>query len=262
MIRARTVALLALPIAASLAVSACNRDRNRPDATPASDPVEAAVVSNAPLSFEQATPYAKVTLALPEAVKGQPAWHDALYREEVGKLRVYLDGAQSVGSEEGGEDAPIYEQTVILSVAGETPKLMSLTREVREFTGSQTNTLFDGLFWDKALKRTLTFSQLFKTGADLSVIDQALCSALNAERSRRGQSGTLKLGQSQGCPRALEAAPTLSVSTGADQANGLIFRITAAQVGETVGRDPYVLTVPASVFRSQLSGAYSGEFSR
>lgn len=252
--------IFVVPVLASLALAACNRDRDRAPAAPAPDPVEAPVISNLPVSFEQATPFAKVGLTLPETIKSQPAWHQALYGQEVAKLRVYLDGAQSAGTEEGGEDAPVYEQTVAITAAGETGKLMSLSRRVQDFTGSQTNTLYDGLLWDKALKRSLTFGQLFRSGADLTVIDQALCSALNSERSNRGKRGTLKLGQAQGCPRALEAAPTLSVPAGAGQANGLTFRITAAQVGEAVSDEPYVLTLPVSVFRSQIAPAYASEF--
>lgn len=260
MTRTRLALLLALPLLTGPALSACNRDRERTDPSPAPAPVEAQASSNAPLTFDQTTPFAKVRLSLPEDVKSQPQWHDALYREEVAKLRVYLDGAQSAGTEEGGEDAPVFEQTVTVTAAGETGKLMSLLRQARDFTGSQTNTLFDALLWDKALKRGLAFNQLFQPNADLSIIDQALCSALNAERARRGRRGTLKLGSNPGCPRAIDAAATLAVPAGAGQANGLTLHITAAQVGEAVDAEPYELTLPASVFRNLLATAYASEF--
>lgn len=260
MIRTRLAVCLAVPLLAAVSLNACNRNRDQPGVAPAPDPVEGQTLSNAPLAFEQATPFAKVHLTLPETVKSQPQWHDTLYRDEVAKLRVYLDGAQSAGTEEGGEDAPVFEQTVILTTAGETGKLMSLLRQARDFTGSQTNTLFDGLVWDKALKRSLTFNQLFRPNADLSVIDQALCSALNAERTGRGRRGVLKLDGTPGCPRAIDAAATLAVPAGAGQANGLTFHVTAAQVGEAVDADSYEVTLPASVFRSLLAPAYASEF--
>lgn len=262
MIRTRLLVFVAVPLVAGLSLTACNRDRRGNEAQPVADPVEASATSDVPLTFQQATPYAKVDLTLPDSLKSQPVWHDLLYREEVGKLRIYLDGAEGAGSEEGGEDAPVYEQTVTISAAGETGKLLSLSREAREFTGSQTNTLFDGLLWDKAMKRGITFTQLFKDNADLSVIDQALCSALNADRDRRGHSGTLKLGVARGCPSAREAAPTLSVPAGAGQTTGLTFRVTASQVGEPVDAPAYELTVPVTIFRGLIAPAYASEFSR
>ena len=156
---------------ATLALSACNRDRDKaaPDA-PAPAPGAAATPADAgaPLGYESKSPYASVTLTLPPALKAQPDLHAALYAAAVRDLRQFVEGAQADRTEAGTEPgmAP-YEKTIEMQAAAETGKLLSLKRVDYDYTGgAHGNSLFAGVLWDKALKRQITVADLFRKGAD------------------------------------------------------------------------------------------------
>lgn len=255
--------LIAAAVAATLA--ACNRERE-PDAAPAAPGAAATVTpadAAAPLKFETKTPWAEVSLALPEGLKPQPDLHARLYSEEVRKLRQFIEGAQGDRTEAGfDESMPPYAKTVEYSVAGETGKLLSLKRVDYDYSGgAHPNTLSTGVLWDKALKREIGLADLFRKGVDLTVMDQALCSAINAaKRARVPDSATLTLGGGEwSCPRVATTPFVLTPGSVSGKAAGLTFLIGPYQVGP-YAEGAYEVVVPATVFRSMLATAYAGEF--
>ena len=255
--------LIAAALAATLA--ACTREREPEPA--AADPGSAAVVTPAdaaaPLKFETKTPYAEVSLVLPEGLKPQTDLHARLYSEEVRKLRQFVEGAQGERTEAGFETAmPPYAKQIAYSVAGETGKLLSLKRTDYDWSGgAHPNTLTTGLLWDKALKREIGFRDLFRKGVDLTVLDQALCSAINtAKRTRAPDSASVTLGGSEwSCPRVATTPFVLTPGSVPGKAAGLTFLIGPYQVGP-YAEGPYELAIPASAFRSLLAVAYADEF--
>ena len=258
----------ALLIVAALGatLSACNRDEEKA-AAPAA-PGRPAVVTTAdaaaPMAFESKTPYANVRLTLPEAVKGQTDLHAALYAEEVRKLRQFVEGSQAARTEEGGDGGlPPFEKTITLTGAAETGKLLSLKRVDFDFSGqAHPNTLTSGILWDKALKRRIGLSDLLRKGADLTVLDQALCSAINAaKRARVPDSASLTLGggKNGSCPRAASTEFVLTPGDQPGKAAGLTFLIGPYQVGPYV-EGAYEIAIPAAGFRSLLAVAYADEF--
>jgi len=255
--------LIAAALAATLA--ACNRERVAEPT--AADPGSAAVVTPAdaaaPLKFETKTPYAEVSLVLPEGLKPQTDLHARLYSEEVRKLRQFVEGAQGERTEAGFETAmPPYAKQIAYSVAGETGKLLSLKRTDYDWSGgAHPNTLTTGLLWDKALKREIGFRDLFRKGVDLTVLDQALCSAINtAKRTRAPDSASVTLGGSEwSCPRVATTPFVLTPGSVPGKAAGLTFLIGPYQVGP-YAEGPYELAIPASAFRSLLAVAYADEF--
>lgn len=257
--------LIAAAVAASLA--ACNRDRDdakAPAAPAAPGAVETPAEAAAPMAFESKTPWANVSLKLPQGIRGQTDLHARLYAEEVRKLRQFIEGAQGDRTEAGGDaDQPPYENTVELTVAGETGKLFSLERVAFDFTGgANPNTLTSGILWDKALKRQIGFNDLFRRGADLTVLDQALCSAINgAKRARVPDSASITLGGGKewSCPRAAVTEFVLTPGTTPGKAAGLTFLIGPYQVGPRV-EGAYEIAIPATLFRSLLTTAYADEF--
>ena len=259
-----TLLLLTAALAATLA--GCNRDREPapaegpvPGSTAAVTPADAA----APMAFESQTPYADVRLTLPDAIKPQPDLHARLYAEEVQKLRQYTEGAQGELTEAGADaDRPKYEKTVTITTAAETGKLLSLKRVDFDYSGgANPNTLTSGLLWDKALKRRVTMAQLFRPGADLTALDQALCSAINAAKRARVPGGaSITLGGSGfACPRAADTAFVLTPGTVPGKAGGLTFLIGPYQVGPRA-EGAYEIAVPHSAFRGLLAVAYADEF--
>lgn len=257
--------LTLLSAAVALSLAACNRDKTEAEAPPAPPPADGAVIpadAAAPLGFEQKTEFAAVRLTLPAAIKPQPDFHARLYAEEVRKLRQFVEGAQSDRTEAGSEGLPAYEKTVTFDAAQETGKLLSLRRVDFDFSGgAHPNTVTTGLLWDKALKRELTPADLFRKGVDLSVLDQALCSAINAaKRARVPDSAAITLGGKDfACPLALDTPFVLTAGTQPGKAGGLTFLIGPYQVGPYV-EGGYEIAVPLAVFRSLLAPAYADEF--
>lgn len=256
--------LITAAVAASLA--ACNRDRDdarAPAAPPAVGAAETPAEAAAPMAFESKTPWANVSLKLPEGIRGQTDLHARLYADEVRKLRQFVEGAQGDRTEAGNDAAqPPYENTVELTVAGETSKLFSLKRVAFDFSGgAHPNTLTSGILWDKALKRQIGFTDLFRRGADLTVLDQALCSAINsAKRARVPDSASVVLGgKDWSCPRAAVTEFVLTPGTTPGKAAGLTFLIGPYQVGPRV-EGAYEIAIPATTFRSLLAVAYADDF--
>jgi hypothetical protein len=259
------VRLLLTTAALAVALAGCNRPRDEAEgpapapAAAAETPAEAA----APMGFENKTPWATVKLTLPVALKEQPDLHARLYAEEVRKLRQFAEGAQADRTEAGSDPTmPPYEKTIDITLAGESGKLFSLKRTDFDWSGgAHPNTLSSGVLWDKATKRTIGAADLFRKGADLSVLDQALCSAINtAKRARVPDSAVITLGgKDLACPHAFDTAFVLTPGTAPGKAGGLTFLIGPYQVGPYV-EGAYEIAVPAAVFRSLLATAYADEF--
>lgn len=246
-------------------LSACHKPKDEPAAPAApgaeapSTPADAA----APMAYEAKTPYANVKLTLPEAIRPQTDLHARLYAEEVRKLHQFSEGAQADRSEAGDDPTlPTYEETVTLSLAGETGKLFSLKRVAFDYTGgAHPNTISTGVLWDKALKRLVTPAELFRKRADLAPLDQILCSALNtAKRARVPDGPVVDLGgKTFSCPRAIDTPFVLAPAVGGGKAAGLIFLVGPYQVGP-YAEGPYEIAIPAAAFRSLLASAYVDEF--
>src|SRR5690606_13536872 len=203
------------------------------------------------------------SLTLPEALKAHPDLHARLYAEEVRKLRQFAEGAQGDLTEAGAAtDRPKYENAVTLTAAAETAKLFSLKRVSFDYSGgAHPNPLTRGILWDKALKRQIGLGDLFRKGADLSPVDAALCSALNAAKRERVPDGVSITFDSKpfACPRAATTAFVLAPGDEPGKAAGLTFLIGPFQAGPYV-EGGYAVPIPATVFRSLLTTAYAGEF--
>jgi hypothetical protein len=257
--------LLLTTAALAFALAGCNRPKEEA-AAPAPAPataVETPAEAAAPMAFEDKTPWAKVKLALPAALKGQPDLHARLFAEEVRKLRQFAEGAQADRTEAGSDPRQIaYENSVDVTLAGESGKLLSLKRTSFEYSGgAHPNTLTSGILWDKAMKRRIGAADLFRKGADLTVLDQALCSAINtAKRARVPDGPGVTLGGKDGaCPRAFDTAFVLTPGTVPGKAGGLTFLIGPYQVGP-YAEGPYEIAIPAAMFRSLLATASVDEY--
>lgn len=259
-------ARLILAAAALSVLAGCQRreeaqPRPAPDAPPQATvtPAEAA----APLAYDSKTQYAEVKLVMPDALKAQPDLHTRLYAADVRDLRQFSEGAQADLSEFGGGDLPSYSRTVTWTSGAETGKLFSLEREATEYTGgAHGNLAYSAVLWDKALKREVQPAQLFRQGADLSVLDRALCQAVNAARKTKDAQATpigLDSSQTFSCPRAAQTPFVLAPSTTPGRAGGLTFLIAPYQVGPW-SEGAYEVAVPQSAFRALLAPAYADEF--
>lgn len=259
-----TARLLIVAAALTATLAACNRDRPESKAGQKAAEAPAVRASATPLAYDSKTPWAEVELALPAVVKAQPQLHAALYDEKIRVLRQFAEGAQSERTEDGApQDMPPYAKDIRFTPALETGGLLSLKSVDYEFAGgAHPNTVTDGVLWDKLQKRRLTFADLFAKGADLRLLDQALCSALNtAKRARVPDSASVTLGGAGmfTCPAAADTPFVLAPGTMPGKAGGLTFLIGPYQVGPYV-EGAYEIALPVTAFRSLLSPAYAGEF--
>lgn len=260
------VRFLLVASAALLTLSACNRDRDRNAAAdPAAPAGQGAAVTPAeaaaPMSFADKTPFAAISLKLPEAIRAQPDLHAKVYADEVARLREFAEGAQADNTEAGAPGVA-YEQAVELTRVHETGKLLSLKRTASEYTGGAHGmTVSTGVLWDKALKRQVGWADLFTKGADYAGLDRALCAAINAaKRERDPAAEPVALGgKDWACPRAVATPFVLAPSTVGGKAGGLVFLIGPYQVGP-YAEGSYEVTVPLSAFQSLLAPAYADEF--
>ena len=264
----RARAALVLTTAVLVTLTACDRRQREAPAEPEA-PAEQAEVTPAdgaaPMTYESENRFAQVNLTLPEAVRAQPDLHARLYAEAVRELRTFSEGAQADRTEyEGDMDLPPYSKHIDYVAAGETGKLVSLQRNSSEYTGgAHPNPAYGAVIWDKALKRFVQPAQLFRRGADLTALDNALCEAVNVARlGRNPDAEPIGLETGQGgwsCPRAGSTPFVLAASSTPGRAGGLIFLIGPYQVGP-YAEGGYEIAVPQSAFRSLLAPAYADEF--
>lgn len=262
-------ALKALIAATALSalVAACDRNGDKAvDAQPvAGDPAAVTPAdSPAPLVWEEKTPHAEVKLTLPAAVKAHADLHARLYADGVKELRGFAEGAQADRTEFGdGDQMPAYVKNLEWTLGGETGKLFSLKGQIYDYSGgAHPNAQFTSSLWDKALKRPVTAQTLFRKGANLAPLDQALCAAINTAKKARDASATpVSLGATNGqaCPRAADTPFVLAGGTAAGKAGGLTFLIAPYLVGP-YAEGSYEVAVPQSAFSTLLAPAYADEF--
>ena len=262
---ARPLRFLLLTAAVAASLAACNRDRDEAKAPATSSNADALVTpadAAAPPGYEAKTQYADISLTLPDELKAHPDLHARLYAEEVRKLRQFAEGAQSDRTEGGADpDQPRFSNIVTLTAAAETGKLLSFKRTSFETGGVHPNTLTSGILWDKALKRQIGLADLFRKGADLTALDQALCSALNTAKRARVPDGASITFDSKpfACPRVSTTPFVLAPGAAPGKAAGLTFLIGPYQAG-SYAEGAYEITVPSTVFRSLLTVGYADEF--
>ena len=105
------------------------------------------------------------------------------------------------------------------------------------------------------------FADLFRPGADLSVLDKALCTAANAAKQARSpgsETATLD-GKMWTCPKAVSTPFVLAPSTTPGKAGGVVFLIGAYQIGP-YSDGPYWIALPQSALRALLNPAYADQF--
>lgn len=257
-------------LAALTLVAACQRNRTdetaTADAPPAQPHTQAAVTpadQAAPLTYSRDTAYADVELTLPEAISAYPDLHATLYHEEVQGLRQFLEGAQSDHTEFAGESMQPYSREITYEVAGQSPRLLSLRETSFEYTGgAHPNTGYGAVLWDKTGDRRIQSAALFRRGADMAVLDRALCDAVNQARSAlMDEPSTLTLESTDAfaCPRVAQTPFVLAPSTTNGRVGGLEFLIGPYQVGP-YAEGSYQIVVPQSAFRSLIDPAYAAEF--
>jgi hypothetical protein len=104
-----------------------------------------------------------------------------------------------------------WESSTKITTSGQSPRLLSLSREDWEFTGgAHGNGGTTGLLWDRRLNKEVKFAGLFSSPSSYtSVLRPPYCRALDQERiKRRGGDGKLNdgIGEFDSCPKLSDLA--------------------------------------------------------
>nr|WP_314433250.1 DUF3298 domain-containing protein [uncultured Brevundimonas sp.] len=255
---------LLVAAAVTVTLAACQRRDEKPAAPPATpDKAPATAAANTtPTAYDSKNQYAKVKLALPAGVTDKPELQGPLYADAVRELNQFSEGAQADLSEAGAGPNP-YEKSITYSQGGESAKLFSLARTNFEYTGgAHPNQTYASVIWDKGLKKRIGVNDLFRPGADLSILDKALCDAANAAKQARSPGSERVSVGGKGmwsCPKASATPFVLTPGSTPGKIGGITFLFDSYQIGPHSDGD-YWLAVPQAAFRSLLAPAYADEF--
>jgi hypothetical protein len=261
----RKTLLWGAAVLALTAAAACQR-KEAAQPNPASKTALSQAASSEappPLTFQQKSQQANVALTLPAELQHEPELHRRLYAAEIKDLRSFAENAKGEFAEMGdaGAGALPSEKREDWSVAAQTSKLLSLRSLTYEFEtgGAHPNLVYGAILWDKALKKPVTLASLFRSGADLTPVQTALCDGIRAESKTRF--GAVRTADDSGpaCPRLEDTPVQLVPSTTPGKAAGLTFLISPGSLG-SMAEGPYEVTVPLSAFAKLLAPAYADEF--
>lgn len=271
MIRPLAASALILPLAAC-SPAAAPSPPSAPEpavARQAEEPLET------PPTWSRTNADAEVELTIPDAVKAFPDLYRKLHDEGVARLGDFARNAATGRAEltDPGEPAPApWGMMIGYSDPVETDRLFSLQGGAWDYTGgAHGNPSNLSIFWDKAGRRVLPQTVLFRPGADLSVLDRALCDATNAAKRERSSGepnqqpyAPVMLDPPEGselwsCPKAIQVPFALAPGDVSGKAGGLIFLLSPYVVGP-YAEGGYDVIVPLSAFRDLLSPEWSDQF--
>jgi len=139
-------------------------------------------------SYASKTKYAQIDFTWSTEAAAVPA----LVRRFQAELRKAQVKTPQCGKEESairiktGGEAIACATTVKIATMGQSPRLLSLSRENWAFTGgAHGNGATTGLLWDRAQGREISFASLFLSTNSLSQLRGPYCRALDAERNKR-----------------------------------------------------------------------------
>lgn len=126
----------------------------------------------------------------PAEVSAIPALLASIRDPAVKNKRELLKTAASDKAERGKQGYPFnaYDSSVEIATVGSTPRLLSLTEDVSEFTGgAHPNHGTSAILWDRRLNKEIAFYSLFSSGAAsfTTLLHKTYCTALDKERAKR-----------------------------------------------------------------------------
>ena len=258
-----------LPLAALVSVAAlcaplaaCDRKPAQPPQVPAAAtaPVAAAPAPAArPLAFDQTDPAAKVALRLPAEIAAFPALHTMLYDREVESLRAFAAKAETDRKASTGQFPwrPYNRQGQWFLAADAAPLVNLRALWFEDTGGAHPNHGGASLLWDNVANREIQPQGLFRDGADMAVLDKAICDAVAQAKTHR--EGAVPLSDMFACPKWSQTVLVLAPSTTPGKAGGLTAIIDPYVVGPYSEGD-YEVTVPVSAFQGLLAPAYADAF--
>lgn len=181
--------------AAIALAAACN---SSPVETDADNAEVAAVQANQvmvadpkPIVLDSETPILDWHVSWPAEVSAIPPLEQLIRGPAEKAQREYTKQAADDKAEREKQGFPwpgAYKYSVDVAIAGDTPRLLSLTRDWFEFTGgAHPNHGTEGILWDRKGWRAVKIGELFGNGdaAFSALVAADYCAALDRERKKR-----------------------------------------------------------------------------
>ena len=183
----------------ALAATACNAEPAAPakeaKAVETASP-PAAASKGKPIELRSETPLLTWEASWPAEVNAIPSL-EKLIREPADKaLADYTRDAreQKAQREKDGFEFNPYMYALLVEVTGQTPRLLSLTRNWMEFTGgAHPNRFSEGMLWDKEANALVPMAKLLDGATLESLYRDSYCKALDKERAERREGAALDM---------------------------------------------------------------------
>lgn len=257
---------------AALALGACN---SSPVATDADNAMVAArkatqvmVPNPRPVKLESDTDLLHWEVSWPAEVSAYPPLVALIRKPAENDQADYSKQAREDKAEREKSGYPwngAYEYAVDVAVAGNTPRLLSLTRGHYEFSGgAHPNHGTDAILWDREGWRELKIGELFLQGdpAFASLVTEQFCTALDKQRreNRAGEEAGSPDDPFEKCPKLEELAIIPTGKKGAPIAM-LLFHADPYVAGPYVEGD-YDVEIPVTAAMiAALKPEYRSSFS-
>jgi hypothetical protein len=253
------IALAALGAAGCKAEQAAPANESRPLDANGAAPV--APPAGKPVELRSETPLLNWEASWPAEVNAIPAL-EKLVREPAEKaLADYTRDAreQRAQREKDGFDFNPYMYAMVVEVTGQTPRLLSLTRNWSEYTGgAHPNRFSEAMLWDKQANSLVTLSRLVEGATLESLYRDPYCKALDKERAERREGAAVdmfnecpKFGELEIVPAGLQAGGPMTT---------LFFHADPYVAGPYVEGE-YEVTLPVTAaFIAALKPQYRSSF--
>lgn len=212
-----------------------------------------------PIAYRKATRSVQVELRVPKALSAWPAFRDMLITGDTTKLNGFVRTAEKPSPGRPAQPARRSWRTIRYTLAGTTPRLISvIRRDDRDTGGPHPLPSVSALIWDQRTKRRTTLAALLRPDADPAPLDQALCEAIKAAKAAR--EGAVPIdGKAWRCPQFSQTQAALAPSTVDGRAGGLIALVNPDEVGP-YAEGVYQVVIPLTAFRDALRRPYLTEF--
>lgn len=245
--------LVWIGVALAVVLGGCRREQQfKPQPKPAE-----------PLAFARTTPDATVSLRLWPSVAALPGLRYRLYQDGVRELTNFAAQAKNDRAHliAKGIAAPPYRRAIDWRVAAATPRLAGAEETWFDDTGgAHPNHGTKGMIWDVLGDTEIERPNLFLSGVNPTVLNNALCNAIKAAKIRRmGPQGASGDASAAFCPNWSESDFTLAPSTVKGKIGGVVFLFDPYVLGPYAAGG-YEVVVPQSAFHYWLNPAWKSEF--
>jgi hypothetical protein len=178
----------------ALAFAACNAEpatpANQANAAVAEPSANPPVAEGKPVTLKSETPLLNWEVSWPAEVNAIPGLEKLIRDPAEQALAEYTSMAKQDRAErqKNGYDFNAYDYSLAVEVAGQTPRLLSLTQEWMEFTGgAHPNHGTRALLWDRAQGKVIAFADLLTGGAAAlgPLFSRTYCRALDEQRAEK-----------------------------------------------------------------------------